>query len=423
MVFNNQSVFGHLLHHEGANATYRPRANPVVFERGLGSELWDVEGNRYIDLCAGFGALPFGHAPPFLDEVLRQVSTTPRGAPAPLLTHGYSDVYASKAKVDLLRALKPTLPDHLRDGRVMLALGGAQAVEMALKTAMLATKGDTFIAFDGAYHGQDLGVLPVTSREDFRAPFHPWLAGAHVLRLTFGCDPTSLDVAWGQIKSSGRRLAGLITEPVQGRRGSFLPPPGWLERMRHWCTEHQCPLIFDEVFTGFGRCGRPFWASEVPADIVCLGKALGGGFPLSAIAGTETIMRAWPECSDESIHTGTFFGHPLSCLVAQRTLEEIARVNLVRVSLTTGHWLAEEMRRRFHGHPAVRETRGVGLMRAIDLGTPGAGAKLMDDLRSRGVIAICAGERGECLALTPALNIKPTILTEALDVIHDALPR
>jgi 4-aminobutyrate aminotransferase-like enzyme len=421
MARSNTDLFKTLVRVEGPNATYRPTSNPIILERGHGSLIWDVEGKRYIDLCAGFGALPFGHSPDFLGEILSRVATSPSSSEAPLLTHGFSDVYASRAKVEMLEALLSYLPAPLSEGHAMFSLSGSQAVETALKTAMLATRGHAFLAFEGAYHGQDMGVLPVTAKDDFRAPFTPWLAGALVHRAPFGCAESRLDQALDQLRATPHRLAGVLVEPVQGRRGCQSAPDGWLARLRHWCDQQKVPLIFDEVFTGMGRCGRRLFAAEVHADLVCLGKGLGGGMPLSAVVGTREMMGAWPVCHEESIHTGTFFGHPLSCLVALRTLEESVRARLDERSRDVGRRFLSHLRASLGSHPDIAEIRGSGLMMAVEFRREGVGAIMMERLRARGVLCIVAGERGECLAITPALNIPETLLDEASEILRSCL--
>jgi hypothetical protein len=136
---------------------------------------------------------------------------------------------------------------------------------------------------------------------EFSQPFRPWLAGAAVWRAPYGCCTAQLDTILGSIGAKGMKLAGVLVEPIQGRSGAVVPPPGWLAKLRTWCSSRDTLLIFDEVFTV--RPGR-YLADEVPCDIVCLGKAMEGA-SISGIFGTREVMNAWPVCDDESLHTGT----------------------------------------------------------------------------------------------------------------------
>jgi 4-aminobutyrate aminotransferase/(S)-3-amino-2-methylpropionate transaminase len=180
-------------------------------------------------------------------------------------------------------------------------------------------------------------------------------------------------------------------------------------------------LIFDEIFTGLGRTGRLTFAEEVPCDLLCLGKALGGGLPLSACVGTERSMLAWPESSGEALHTGTFFGHALACEVAADTLRDIVDHGLPKRADELGTWCRSWLQSRLAHHPGVKEIRGIGLMLAIDFKVPGLGATLMDRLRGMGVISLASGSQGESLSLTPPLNIPKELLEEALQRIVGCL--
>ena len=187
----NKNLMDRLKSAECRDSTYRPKTDPVVFAKAKGSLVWDVEGREYIDLCAGFGALPLGHA----SEALCAVTEAFQEA-KPMIEHAMGDVYPSEEKILFLETLKSMLPSSYTLGAV--ALSGGQAVEIALKTAMLSTGHSGFIVFSDAYHGLDLGVLPLTAREDFRAPFKNWLAEDHVIRLPYGA---SIELVESAVKS------------------------------------------------------------------------------------------------------------------------------------------------------------------------------------------------------------------------------
>jgi 4-aminobutyrate aminotransferase-like enzyme len=414
---SNAAWMQRLMALECHDATYpvAADANPLVFEAANGSLIRDVEGREYIDLCAGFGALALGHNPQVVRDVFARYASGDNTPVAPIV-HGMGDVYPSRAKIELIEELRSVLPQRL--SRVSLAISGGQAIEVALKTAMLQTGNAGFISFKDGYHGVDLGVLPMTSRGDFKKPFTKYLGERVAIELPYGCDEALVTDAIQTLKAMPCGFAGIIAEPVQGRAGVINPPAGWLAALARLAHEHGSVLILDEILTGLGRRGKWTEADAVDADLVCFGKALGGGMPLSACAGTEEAMAAWPKSTGEAIHTGTFFGHPFSCAVATASLREMKRVNVCKSARETGAWLYEELCRKFKDDTRVEEIRwGGGLMLAIKFNeeagiAPGAAA--MDQLRARGIIALASGSGGTSLSLTPALNVSRALLARAL---------
>lgn len=399
---------------ECPDSTYPARDPALVMARALGSLIEDADGRTYIDLVAGFGVLAMGHNPEALRRSLARRSTPPAGE-LPPITQGMGDVFPSIAKVRVIETLLSILPHHL--SRVALALTGGQAVELAVKTSILATKANGFLVFDESYHGLDLGILPLTGLMNFKEPFLGFLPEGRVESVPFGGSVAVVRAACEKLARSPSGLAAIIVEPVQGRAGVISPPDGWLAMLRGVADEFGALLIFDEIFTGLGRTGRLTFAEDVPCDLLCLGKALGGGLPLSACVGTAKAMLAWPESTGEALHTGTFFGHALSCEVAAETLGDIVAHKLPERSRDLGIWCRQWLQKELAHHPTVHEIRGVGLMTAIDFKVAGFGALLMDRLRGSGVISLASGSRGESLSLTPPLNIPQDLLAEALERI------
>ena len=386
----------------------------LVMSRASGCHVFDAEGRPFIDLCAGFGVLALGHASSVQRRVFSQYAT----GIAPPIVHGMGDVYATDSKVALIEDLLRLLPRSFT--KAALALTGSQAVEIAVKTSMLATGRAGFITFQGGYHGLDLGILPLTSRSDFRAPFEKFLPVGRVATLPFQADSQSLERAVDELAKVGG-IAAVIVEPIQGRAGVRSAGVPWLKELRDFCDRHGALLIYDEVFTGLGRTGRLTFAAEVPCDLLCLGKALGGGLPLSACVGTERAMDAWPESQGEALHTGTFFGHPMSCAMASETLRELVALELPARAARLGGTFKKRLTELLGHHPAVKSIRGEGLMLALELRKPGDGVLLMNSLRARGVIALVSGENGDCLSFTPPLVIEESLLNEALAKVVECL--
>lgn len=400
----------------------------IIFEKANGSKIWDSDGNEYIDLCAGFGVMALGHASETYCLVLKDFLDS--GTERKPIVHGMGDVYPSVAKIELLDKLKQLLPAHFKKGG--LALSGSQAVEFALKTAIISSKKSGFISFEGSYHGLDLGVLPVTSRSDFRSPFLDWFSAncqcgrrnsilANNIELPFECSRESLESAIDALEKIGLGCAAVIIEPVQGRAGVRIPSEEWLAMLREVTESKGVFLIFDEVFSGLGRIGTFCFSEKIPSDIVCIGKALGGGFPISAVFGTEEAMTGWPQNMGEAIHTGTFFGHPFSCSMALATIQTIESQNLCERSRLLGEKVLIYLRDRLKNNKSIRDIRGLGLMIAIEFDKAGMGAELMTTLKARGIIVLPSGERGESISITPALNIQEKLLFEAIDNILSIL--
>ena len=242
-----------------------------------------------------------------------------------------------------------------------------------------------------------------------------------VLELEFGLSEQQILAAIEQhAKKTSRSLSAIIVEPIQGRAGVIEADFEWLASLRSICQSQEALLIYDEVFTGLARSGYWTTAEVAPCDLLCLGKALGGGLPLSALVGTEEAMRAWPENSGEAKHTGTFFGHPLSCRMAERTLTYMYDNELHVVSMSKGELLRELIEKQLEKLPVYSGMRGRALMQGIVFTRSGLGVAMMDKLRAKGVIALVSGREGHVLSLTPAINIPEEQLEQAAQIIIQA---
>ena len=207
-------------------------------------------------------------------------------------------------------------------------------------------------------------------------------------------------------------IGAVVVEPIQGRAGVRVPPPGFLGRLAELTRSAGALLVFDEIFTGFGRTGAMFALEHegVVPDLLCVGKALGGGLPLSACLGSREVMDAWPESTGEALHTSTFLGHPLSCATALAFLEVLTGEDLVRRAATLGDRLRLELEQALVGVvPGVREVRGRGLLIGIETGpTGGAGVAITTAALKRGLLVLPAGARGEVVEIAT-----PAVVTEA----------
>lgn len=406
---------------ESPNVTAIAHDFPVVWAQAAGGAVRDVDGNTYVDGTSAFGVALIGHGHPDV------VAAAQRQAGQ--LVHGMGDVHPPAVRIALLEALQDLAPGDL--GHAVLCTGGSEAVEVALKTALLATQRPGLIAFSGSYHGLGHGALDATSRRDFRGPFlsqvarnTTWVPYPNPRGLPPGVRPEALlEHTLGRVEEAlahpamgGMPVGAVLVEPIQGRGGSVVPPDGFLRALRDLCDRHGALLILDEIFTGLGRTGRMFACEHenVVPDLLCVGKALGGGFPISACLGRPQVMAAWGESTGEALHTSTFLGHPVACAAALATLTVLADEQIALRSQESGERLLAMLRTRLSS-PWVADVRGRGLLLGVELRDPHTGTparaqawQTVVGALQRGVVLLPCGIHGEVVQLTP-----PATLTDA----------
>ncbi|MEX2582926.1 MAG: aspartate aminotransferase family protein [Gemmatimonadota bacterium] len=405
-----------LRRYESPNVTFLSDDFPVFWAEAKGANVRDVDGNVYVDMTAAFAVAAAGHGHP------RIVSAVQRQAER--LLHGMGDVHPPAVKAELLKKLADVTPDGLR--RSILANSGAEAVEAALKTVVLATGRPKVLAFHGAYHGLTLGALSVSGRDDFRRPFTAQLADLAVFApfpipsAGKGDDPLRAPSALESVErvlngAVGRDVGAILVEPVQGRGGDIVPPAGWLPGLRRICDDRGLLLVLDEIYTGFGRTGRWFACEHwgVVPDLLVVGKALTGGLPFAACVGTDAVMESWPVSAGEALHTSTFLGHPLACAAALASLEVIQEERLVERAASEGAYLQERLAATLGDDRRVRQVRGLGMMIGVEFVDPVTerpdpdlvGRVVVESLR-RGFIVLGGGVDSNVLSLSPPLNIE-----------------
>jgi 4-aminobutyrate aminotransferase/(S)-3-amino-2-methylpropionate transaminase len=371
---------------------------PIFWERAAGSNVWDADGNRFLDLGGAFAVANAGHAHPRIVAAVAEQ--------AERLLHGMGDVHPSAVKVALLEALCARYPGG-GPARAVLGSSGADAVEAALKTALLATGRPGVVAFEGAYHGLSLGALDATWRREFRERFTARLPQRTVF-ARFG----DADDVRRTASEAGFPIGAVLVEPIQGRGGVRVPPEGFLRELRSLCDAEGWLLVADEVFTGFGRTGRLFACERegVVPDVLCVGKGLASGMPLSACVGRAAVMDAWPESSGEALHTQTFLGHPPSCAAGLASLAVLDEEKLVARSAETGARALAFLAQTAPGVPGIRSVRGAGLMIGIECDTAERAHRAVSGALARGVILLPGGDDGRTLTVTPPLSIDPDAL-------------
>ena len=422
--------------YESANVTYVEADGswPIVWQRAKGTHVWDADGKKYLDLTGAFGVAAAGHANARVVAAgQRQMAT---------LLHAMGDVHPHALKAELARELsrmtfgrwasrrKSTKP-IIASGKTIFCNSGFEAVEAALKTAILATGKRGVVAFSGAYHGLGYGALNATHRDHFRDPFRVQLREfCHF--SPFPKDDRDLAEVERVIRSYFHRhkIGAILVEPIQARGGINIPPPQFLPLLRRLCDEHRALLILDEIYTGFGRTGKWFaceHSGTVP-DVICLGKALTGGFPLSACVGRADVMdAAWPPSTGEAIHTSTFLGHPVGCAMALAQIMEIKKEKLVDRSARSGKFLMRSLRKEFSSPKWQLEIRGAGLMAGLEIknqqGAPATALslKVIKELLHRGFIFLPEGEHANVISFTPPLTISEAELQKAVRELNKVL--
>jgi 4-aminobutyrate aminotransferase/(S)-3-amino-2-methylpropionate transaminase len=394
---------------ESRNVTCLAPEAPIFWERAQGANVWDVDGNCYVDLTGAFGVSNAGHAHPRVVAAVAEQAST--------LLHGMGDVHPSAVKVELLEALTRRFPGG-GTARAVLGSSGSDAVELALKTAALATGRAGVVAFEGAYHGLAIGSLDATHRAGFREPFAARLAGA----TSFARFGDAEDVVRAA-EACAAPVGAVLVEPIQARGGERVPPDGFLRALRALCDERGWLLIADEVYTGCGRTGAWFACDHegVVPDLLCVAKGLASGMPISACVGRAEVMDAWPVSTGEALHTQTFLGHPPSCAAALASLAVIEEEKLCERAAELGARAIARLRTALADDPAVVEVRGRGLLIGVECAAPEVALTAVTALLGRGVIALPSGDDGRVVGLSPPLSIDAGVLDAALDVLADTL--
>ncbi len=417
---------------ESRNVTFVAKDGswPIVWQRAKGTFVWDAEGKKYLDLTAAFGVAAAGHANPNVVKAGQKQMGE--------LLHAMGDVHPHARKTELARELSritferwtAKTRSEKSTGKTIFCNSGFEAVEAALKTAILATGKREVIAFVGSYHGLGYGTLNVTHRNFFRRPFHPQLRefGHFVPFPKFAHDLVAVESHLRRLLRR-KKIGAILVEPVQARGGINVPPTEFLSLLRKLCDQSGALLVADEIYTGFGRTGKWFACEHSGAvpDLICLGKALTGGFPLSACVGRADLMdRAWPASEGEAIHTSTFLGHPVGCAMALAQIKEIRRLNLCRHSRDLGDFLLARLN-EIKNLKFKSSARGLGLMAGVELNLPNgkpataAALKAITKMLHRGYILLPEGEHGNIISFTPPLTISKAQLANTVKTLHEIL--
>jgi 4-aminobutyrate aminotransferase len=406
-----------------------PRGYPFVMDHGKGSEVWDVDGNRFLDFMAGIAVTSTGHAHPKVVKAIQEQ--------AEQFLHISSDFYHVKW-IELAEKLDEIAP--FNEAAVsFMTNSGTEAVETAIKLARYHTGRSNFIGFTGAFHGRTMGAVTFTaSKPAYHGGFYPLMNGVvhapfpnpyrPVLERKAGEDYGETVVRYIEDQILGHILppdevAGILVETIQGEGGYIVPPPGFYPALRKLCDKYGILLMVDEVQSGMGRTGK-WWAIEhfgIEPDIVTAAKGIASGMPLGACIARQSVMD-WERGS----HGNTYGGNPLACAAALATLELIQDEYLANAA-EVGQYTIDALEEIQARHPSIGDVRGIGLMIGVDFvkdrkskePAKELADRVVDLAFERGLLTLGCGK--SVIRVAPALSISKTEVDEGLTIFEEAL--
>jgi putrescine aminotransferase len=374
---------------------------------GQGSILKDALGREYIDCLGGYGIFSAGINHP------RIVKAVTDQLPRMALN---SQELLEPWRGALARLIAEVSPGDLHNS--FFINNGTDAIEGAIKLARLYTKRSTFIAALSAFHGKSMGSLSLMGKASFRSPF---MNGMQDVRFIPYGDADALEEEFRRLAHVGVDVAGVVLEPVQGEAGGIVPPDDFFPRARELCTRYGALLIADEVQTGMGRTGTMWGVDhwDVVPDIMCLGKALGGGvMPLSAFVSTAKIWEVM--IPNPIIHSTTFGGNPLACVAGIAAITVTLDENLPAQAATKGDYLLTALRALKAKYPDVlADVSGRGLLVGMEFPVQEIGWQVASNLFKRGVLVAGTYSKAQTIRLEPALNTPMPLLEEVVTRIED----
>jgi 4-aminobutyrate aminotransferase len=406
-----------------------PRGVPFVMDHGKGTEVWDVDGNRFLDFAAGIAVVSTGHSHP---KVVKAIQDQ-----AEQFIHISPDFYHEKMiqlgeKLDEIAPMSDTTTCFLTNS-------GTEAVETAIKLARYHTGRTNFIGFTGAFHGRTMGAVTFTaSKTTYHRGFYPLMNGVvhapypnpyrPILDQQSGKDYGETVVRYIEEEILGHILppdevAGILVESIQGEGGYIVPPPGFFPALRELCDEHEILLIVDEVQSGMGRTGK-WWAIEhfdVEPDIVTSAKGIASGMPLGACIARDTVMD-WPR----GAHGNTFGGNPLSCVAALATIDLIENEYLENAAIV-GQYTLDALHEIMVRHPSIGDVRGIGMMIGVEFVKDRKTKVPADDLCNKvvdyafenGLILLSCGK--SVMRIAPPLSTCKAEIDEGLVIFENAI--
>ncbi len=403
------------------------RSYPFVMSHGKGAEVWDVDGNRFIDFNAGIAVVATGHSHP---EVVKAIQEQ-----AEKFIHMAGTDFYYPQEIELAKKLNEIRPMK-EEVKVFLTNSGTESVESAIKLARYVTGRPRFIAFLGGFHGRTMGSLAFTaSKAVQRARFFPMMPGVvHVpfpnpyRPLLRGEDQGEavLDYIENVIFKTvapPEEVAAFLLEPIQGEGGYVVPPESFFPGLRKLADKHGILIIVDEVQSGMGRTGKMYAIEHtgIEPDIYTMAKGIASGMPLGAMAARKSLMTWAP-----GAHGNTFGGNPISCVASLKTIE-LLQNGYMENARVVGEYLMGKLKEMQRNHPSIGDVRGRGLMVGVELvldretkePAHDLRDKVVDEAFKRGLLLLGCGT--STIRISPALNITREIVDEALEILDVAL--
>ena len=396
----------------------------IYADRADHAEIWDKDGNRYIDFAAGIAVVNTGHRHPKVMAAVKDQLDR--------FTHTCHQVVPYENYVELAERLNALLPGR-EPKKTIFATTGAEAVENAIKIARHHTGRPAVISFAGGFHGRTFMGMALTGKvQPYKAGFGPMMND--IWHLPFPNDlhgvsqQDALDALDRLFKADLEpgRVAAIIIEPVQGEGGFYEVPAGFMQKLREVCDTHGILLIADEVQTGFARTGKLFAMEHhgVAADITTMAKGLGGGLPISAVTGRADVM----DSPGPGGLGGTYAGNPLGVAAAHAVLDVIEEEQLCDRAERLGQRLKQRLAGLRDEVPEIIDIRGPGFMNAVEFNIAGTDKpnpemtnRVREEALKRNLILLTCGVYGNVVRFLAPLTIQDEVLAEALDILEDSV--
>ena len=386
-----------------------PRAYPFVPVRGHGAEVEDIDGNVFVDFCAGIAVNSTGHSHPAVIRAIKDQADE-------LVHYSASDFYPP-IYAQMCEAIARTAP--ISDPvRVYLGNSGAEAVEASLKLARVHTGRHAVVSFLGGFHGRTIGAVTLTaSKAKYHAGLSPLVGGIYHAPYGHEADLAWFDEVLFDKIVPAEEVAAIIVEPVQGEGGYIVPEAGFISGLRELCDRHGILLIADEIQSGAGRTGA-MWAIEhfgVEPDILLSAKGIASGMPLAAMVARAEILESW----SKGAHGSTYGGNPVACAAAITTIE-LLQDGLIDNAIARGEQGLAALQAIASEHPdLVVDARGIGLMLALEMATPEQAEALEMEAFTRGLLVLGCGHKS--VRLSPPLVIDEATMASGLDVLAESV--
>ncbi|REF69866.1 MULTISPECIES: 4-aminobutyrate--2-oxoglutarate transaminase [Paracoccus] len=396
----------------------------VYAERAENAEIWDKDGNRYIDFAAGIAVVNTGHRHPRVVEAVK--------VQLDRFTHTCHQVVPYENYVALAERLNALVPGE-GPRKTAFYTTGAEAVENAVKIARHHTGRAGVIAFAGGFHGRTFLGMSLTGKvQPYKAGFGPMMNDIWHLPFPNQLHGVTAEDALAALDRLFKadidpsRVAAIIVEPVQGEGGFYEAPPGFIQRLRQICDQYSILLIADEVQTGFARTGKLFAMEHhgVAADLTCMAKGLGGGLPISAVTGRADVM----DSPAPGGLGGTYAGNPLAVAAAHAVLDVIADEGLCDRATRLGQRLKQRLAGIAETVPEIVDIRGPGFMNAVEFNiagtdrpSPDFANRVREEALARKLILLTCGVHGNVIRFLAPLTIPDAVFDEALDILEASI--